>query len=736
MNLVTRTFLALATLGAWAVPPDCLAEQQGPADDAFLEGFEKGTLAEWSVKVANERSAKAVKIMAVDGGKAYQLTGPAMPELEGKPNLGRMQITEIDGDSALHVQGPVSRVQVHKLGQTHASREDTIHRHPILAVLPEFQTDTFALEVAIKGAGGVQFGGGYRVYIGQVGDIGQLMYQAPMQGARRIGYRYLTLSKWNRLKVVCTPSFIRIYRDDSLLANIVIDTEQSWPRGVVKGPVALFGQDASFDDVRASVAPSPLDSSVVVPALPKGVKPEAYAFLASEDVTVHFGVLNYGGSEVQFSLAIDEFNDASRRELGRKPVPARSSSPKRVAFELGRMKPGLYQMHLAFSEGDKTAGKLTWPLAILRSMGGKKEDFVRPSLWIAPYLAAMRYCRSRPPFYGSTYIYKILDDLRWHGFNALVECGRSLKEEHLDLCQKYGIAVWDRGNPRNHPVVLGALIGDEPSRLSLPGYIRDYAAVRAARQDPSQLLLTNVIVDGQLSNLNNFFWDVIKPRHRFCRIYSCTGSTGVRDNLRLVGKTISYPGQLKNVQNYGDTPYSIIIPSFGDGGTKAYYRDPTAAELKVMMHLSLAYCAKGLAFYTWQSMGSSAYVDSWSLRPLDGKLAAATEVLRKVRPHGKLIRSLESDTRRVYSSIPWVEAVPMRSGKGEYVYVVNRNIRWKTDVEIYWDPERQITRVFELYADRSLEILQAPFEGDELSCRVRLDLLPGEGALLEVTAEE
>ena len=78
----------------------------------------------------------------------------------------------------------------------------------------------------------------------------------------------------------------------------------------------------------------------------------------------------------------------------------------------------------------------------------------------------------------------------------------------------------------------------------------------------------------------------------------------------------------------------------------------------------------------------------------------------------------------------------MRSGKGEYVYVVNRNIRWKTDVEIYWDPERQITRVFELYADRSLEILQAPFEGDELSCRVRLDLLPGEGALLEVTAEE
>ena len=732
MNLAMRTILVFAILGAYTVTPNCLAGESG----AFEEDFEKGTLAGWSMEVANERSAKAVKILAIEEGKAYQLTGPAIPKLEGKPNASRVQITQIDGDAALHIQGPVSRIQEHKLNRAQAFREDTIHRHPILAVLPKFQTDTFVLEVAIKGAGGVQFGGGYKVYIGQVGDIGQLMYQAPLQGARRIGYRYLTLSKWNRLKVVCTPSFIRIYREESLLANIVIDTTQSWPRGVARGPIALLAQDAYFDEVRVSLAPSPLDACVVMPALPDNLEPEAYAFLASEDVTVHFDVLNYGGSEVQFSLAIDEFNDASRKDVGHQPVPARSSSTKRVAFELGRMKPGLYQMHLSFSEGGKTAGKLTWPLAILRSMGGKKEDFVRPSLWIAPYLAAMKYCRSRQPFYGSTYIYKILDDLRWHGFNALVECGRSLEEEHLELCQKYGIAVWDRGSPRNHPVVLGALIGDEPSHNSMAGYIRDYAAVRAARQDPSQLLLTNVIVDASLSCFSNFFWDVIKPRHRFCRIYSCTGSTGVRDNLRLVGKSISYPGQLKNVQNYGDTPYSIIIPAFGDGGTKAYYRDPTAAELKVMMHLSLACGAKGLFFYTWQSMGTSAFVDARCLRPLDGKLAAATEVLRKIRPHEKLIRSLEPDVRRVYSSRPWVEAVPMRSGKGTYIYVVNRNIRWKTDVELSWDPERKITRVSDLYADRSLEVFQAPVEGDELSCRVRLDLLPGEGALLEVSAEE
>ena len=712
------------------------AEPGGTESGAFLEDFEKGTLAEWSVRVADERSAKAVKILAVDGGKAYQLTGPAIPDLEGKPNEARVQVTEMDGDSALHVQGPVSKVQVHRLGQTQAFREDTIHRHAILAALPRPPTDTFVLEVEIKGAGGIQFGGGYKVYIGQVGDIGQLMYQTPMQGARRIGFRYLTLSQWNRLKVVCTPSFIRIYREDSLVGNLIVDTRQDWPKGVTKAPIALSGQDAYFDELKVSAAPSPLDACIVMPALPEKVEPEAYAFPAAEDVTVHFGVLNYGASEVQFSLSVDEFNEASRRDLGAKPVPAGSSSPRRVGFELGRMKPGLYQMHLAFSEGGKTSGALVWPLAVLRSMGGKKEDFVRPALSVAPYLAAMKYMRTRQPFYGNTYLYKVLDDLRYHGFNALVD--GFIRDEHLDLCQRYGIAVWDRGRPRNHPVVLGALIGDEPSHNSLSGYVREYADARATRQDPSQLLLTNVIVDGELSCLSNFFWDVIKPRHRFCRIYSCTGSTGVRDNLRLAGKSISYPGQLKNVQNYGNTPYSIIIPAFGDGGTKAYYRDPTAAELKVMMHLSLAYGAKGLFFYTWQSHKSEAgaFVDAFCLRPLDGKLAAATEELRKIQPHGKLIRSLESDTRRVYSSSPWVEAVPMRSGEGTYVYVVNRNVRWKTDVELSWDPERRVTRVLDLYADQALEVFQAPFEGDELSCRVRLDLLPGEGALLETTAKE
>ena len=267
-------------------------------------------------------------------------------------------------------------------------------------------------------------------------------------------------------------------------------------------------------------------------------------------------------------------------------------------------------------------------------------------------------------------------------------------------------------------------------------YVKSYKKARAERENPDQLLLTNVVADRSLSCLNHFFWDAIQPRHRLCRIYSCSGSTTTLDNLRLVGKTISYPGQLKNIQNYGSTPYSILVPTFGGGGTKAFYRDPTPAEVRVMMHMSLAYGAKGLFFYTWQSQGSEAFVDTYSLRPLDGKVPAAAEELRRIRPHDKLIHSLVPDTRRVFSSSPWVEAVPLRGGEGKYVYVVNRNIRTKTRVEIFWDPERQVTRVRDLYADRSLEVFQAPFEDGERSCRIRLALLPGSGALLEVTAKE
>lgn len=730
MSKSKRTLISLATMGLLTLAANARAE---PAKgDAFTTDFEGASLAQWSVKVANERFASAVKIEPIDGRKAYQLTGPAIAELEDKPNEARVQLETIDGDAALHVQGPIASIKENILGRVTAFREATVTRYEVLAALPKLRTDTFDLEVDIKGVGGVQFGGGFKVYIGKVGDIGTLMYQTPMQGVKRIGLRYLSLNKWNRLKVVCTPSFVRIYRAGSLVGNVVINRKQGWPKGVSKAPIALFGQDAYFDDLRVSAAPSPLDASIVVPALPQNVRPEAYAFPATADVTVQFDVLNYGSSEVQFSLAIDEFDKASRQDMGQQPVPARSANAKRLAFELGRMKPGLYQMHLAFSAGGETAGKLTWPLAVLRSMGGKKEDFVRPALPMAPYLKAMKYTRTRPPFYGNTYIYKVLDDLRYYGFTALVD--GFMRNEHLDLCQRYGIAVWDRGRPRNHPVVLGALIGDEPTHDSMPGYVRDYEAARAGREDHSQLLLTNVIADASSSCVSNFFWDVIKPRHRFCRIYSGSGASSTLDNLRLVGKTISYPGQLLTTRNYGDTPYSIILPTFG-GGTTAYYRDPTPAETKVMMHLSMAYGSKGLAFYSWQGhAGGKALVSGASLRPLDGKLVAAAEVLRKVRRHDRLIRSLEPEQRRVYCTSPWVEAVPLGDGKGAYIYAVNRNIRSKTSVELSWDPERRVARVTDLFAGQPLQVYQAPFEDDETSARARLNFLPGEGKLLAVEA--
>jgi hypothetical protein len=515
MIRIRRTLIILVATGLWGAAQKAWGQAKPSKRGVFKADFEAKDLALWTVKVADKRNAGTVKIETVDGGKAFKLTGPALEKLEGKPNETRVQIEEIGGDSALRVRGPVFKIQENKMGRTNTFREDTIYRHSILSVLPMPPTDTFDLEVEIRGVGGIQFGGGFKVYIGQVGDIGNLMYQVPMQGARRIGLRYLSLNKWNRLKVVCTPSFVRIYREESLVGNIVIDRKQNWPQGVAKGPIALVGEDAYFDDLKVFGAPSPLDASIVVPALPDNVQPEAYAFSAAADVTVQFAALNYGASEVQLTLAIDEFDKDSRRDFGHKPVPAGSSTARRLAFELGRMKPGLYQMHLAFSAAGKTAGKLTWPLAVLRSMGGKKEDFVRPALPMAPYLKAMKYTRTRQPFYGNTFIYKVLDDLRYYGFNALVD--GFMRNEHLDLCQRYGIAVWDRGRPRNHPVVLGALIGDEPTRKSMSGYVRDYKAAREARQDPDQLLLTNVIADGSLSCISNFFWDVIQPRHRFCR---------------------------------------------------------------------------------------------------------------------------------------------------------------------------------------------------------------------------
>ena len=720
-------FLALAQLVI-------LAHGNAAGEQAFVTGFEATKLGDWSISLSDESAAGAVKIEAMDGGEAFKLKGVEVPELEGKSNETMVRIDKKEGPAILRLQGPVSSTQKNYVRNTNQLIDITFHRHSLLAELPEIRADTFVLEVDIKGAGGIRFGGGHKVYIGKVGDIGRLMAQAPRQRERSIGRRFFTLDMLNRIKVICTPSFIRVYRENSQVAEILINPKQDWPRiGIQSGPIALFGRDVSFRNLRVSMVPSSLEASVVVSAPPENITPEAYAFSAEKDVTVDFGVLNYGGSTVQFGLALDEFSKVTRREVGTRQVPGASTAPKRLSFNLGRTRPGFYQMHLTFSADGKSSDTKTWPLAVLRSMGGRKEDFTRPLLTMAPYLGEMGYLRHRRPFYANTYVHKIADDLRHYGFNGAI--GGMLKSEHLDLFQRYGLAVWDRGVPRNHPVVPGALIGDEAHPPQLKEYMEWYAASRKKRVDPTQLLITSQIGEGISQCVSDWFWDKVRSRMRYVRLFGTSGSSGVNDNLRISYGRMSYPGTLRNIRNYGGkTPFMINIPVYGGIGADAAYRSPTSAEVKVKMHLSAAYGARGFFFYSLQDKGDgpAAMVDKHALRPMDPKIVAVSAVARKLLAHDRLITSLEPEARRVYSTHPFVEVVALESGKKDYVYVVNRNVHSETDMELFWDPERKIARVDDLYAGESLPVFRAPFEKDGTSSRIRLALLPGEGKLLAI----
>ena len=159
MIRIRRTLIILVATGLWGAAQKAWGQAKPSKRGVFKADFEAKDLAQWTVKVADKRNAGTVKIETVEDGKAFKLTGPALEKLEGKPNVTRVQIEEIGGDSALRVRGPVFKIQENKMGRTNTFREDTIYRHSILSVLPMPPTDTFDLEVEIRGVGGIQFGG-------------------------------------------------------------------------------------------------------------------------------------------------------------------------------------------------------------------------------------------------------------------------------------------------------------------------------------------------------------------------------------------------------------------------------------------------------------------------------------------------------------------------------------------------------------------------------------------------
>lgn len=134
---------------------------------------------------------------------------------------------------------------------------------------------------------------------------------------------------------------------------------------------------------------------------------------------------------------------------------------------------------------------------------------------------------------------------------------------------------------------------------------------------------------------------------------------------------------------FGQIPFWAKLQAFGTARAQSVYKVPTPAQLQTMMHLSLAFGAKGamLNCYQTDQPGHSGMVDPLSLQPIDGRLAAAGQVAQQALAHAEILAPARYGGGRVMYTNAFAAPVSLFTGSKEednlvrYVYVINLNTR-------------------------------------------------------------
>jgi hypothetical protein len=142
---------------------------------------------------------------------------------------------------------------------------------------------------------------------------------------------------------------------------------------------------------------------------------------------------------------------------------------------------------------------------------------------------------------------------------------------------------------------------------------------------------------------------------------------------------------------FGWIPVWVRLQAFGTTRAQSVYKVPTPAQLQTMMHLSLAFGAKGvfLTCYQTDEPGHSGMVDPVSLVPVDGRLAAAGKVAEFVTTHAEIFAKSYFGGGAVQYTNPFIAPVPIATGSKEkdtlvtYLYVVNLNERAPASCWLY-----------------------------------------------------
>jgi len=536
-----------------------------------------------------------------------------------------------------------------------------------------------------------------------------------------------TFTGYHDVKIVCAGPILRVSVDGQPMFEFNI--------GPGDGRIGFYAHHAQayYDRLRVDTHVDPRDAVFVEPVSPNEDGSLVYA--PEENVKLTFRVGNFSGApqKVILTSAVKTWDGKPVTPLKRDEVTTAVGAYTPVVFDMGRIGSGFYRIDMtALCGGRRVGGKNDLPLAVQKRPTGAFEP---PLIPIAPY---SRYDGDRNPIYQHTYAHAIAQSLKDHHFNAIV-AGPSFTDQVVDIFRSYGIATITRSSKAiGHPGVIGALVGDEPKIQDIERYQKYYEGLRKQTDKPfttcmvgEGLGLGGVVKKWRLvaaaqgrPALRAFRWYGVK-KHFYDALHKVTYKG-----------TLPFPDVMRVAEAASDTPLWVILPSFGGNQHEAYFQNPSPAQLACLMHLSLAYGADGLLFYTFQVERARwpALVEQKSLKPCDGKYDAAASVAARIQANAALLRALEHGSLDIRCPSARVDVVPRRrkeTGRN-YVYVVNMDAGApvKTNL-IVWSGDWTLTNVSSVYTGRDFPVERDP----DGYFRVPLTLEPGEGDLLLTDAK-
>jgi len=438
--------------------------------------------------------------------------------------------------------------------------------------------------------------------------------------------------------------------------------------------------------------------------------------------------VNQGETVVAYGVrAFYRIETFPEKTVGRGEATVRAGTDGPVRIRLGKLPKGFYMVDLTFFRGDKPLRNRKYPLGVFR-IPEKTGEIEPPAFPVGVYGRFMQYRRTEPPIFWKTYVHAVAHDLREHHINAFVAVG-GFNDEELAIYNRYGIVGISRGGRYlDHPGVIASFIGDEPK----PG--KELEKLKEIydrlREKTDKAITTCMVGDGiglttPADPVN--LWKVLRPKVRVFRWYGIKKHFyGVLHHIHYKGR-LALPSILRIVEVSADTPWWIVLPAFGGDQHEAYFQNPSPAQIRSMTHLALAYGADGLVYFQYQT----GLVDSVTLKPRDGKLAALGEVAGLVAAHADELNALKHTGLDIRCPSPVVQAVPVRIGEQNAVYAVNKDpVNAVSTRLMLWDEVWHWSKAHDVYADKDLEIKK----DDEGYLFAQIHLRPGEGKLIVTDA--